>query len=165
MLDTPSYSREQLRALRRAFHAMNHIMVFLWKIGMGKMINFWPSVVGRIMVIRHRGRRSGREYLTPVNYALVENEIYCTAGFGPGTDWYRNVLADPLVQLWLPQGRRRARAVDVSSSPRRSELLRQVMIASGMAGPLMGIDQNKLTDDQLALVTRDYRVLHFQLEA
>lgn len=164
MLDTPNFTPIQMRTLRRFFHAMNYFMVFMWKIGLGRLCDIWPTVTGRIMVIRHRGRRSGREYLTPVNYALVEGEIYCTAGFGSRTDWYRNLLADPCVELWLPQGRRSARASDVSDSPRRVDLLRAITIASGFAGPLLGVDQRKLTDEQMAQIGRDYRLVHFELE-
>lgn len=165
MLDTPNFTPAQLGKLRQFFHAMNHFMVFCWKIGLGRMFNAWPSVGGRIMVIRHHGRKTGREYLTPVNYAIVGDEIYCTAGFGARTDWYRNILADPCIQLWLPQGRRQARATDVSDDPRRVALLRAITAASGLAGPLMGVDQNKLTDDQLEAIGRDYRLVCFQLES
>jgi deazaflavin-dependent oxidoreductase (nitroreductase family) len=164
MLDTPSYSPAQMKRLRQIFHAMNHFMVFLWKIGLGRMMNAWPAVGGRIMVIRHRGRKSGREYLTPVNYAIVDGEIHCTAGFGSGTDWYRNILADPDIELWLPQGRRKAHACDVSDSPCRARLLREITIASGFAGPLLGVDQRKLTDEQLLDISKDYRIVHFELE-
>jgi deazaflavin-dependent oxidoreductase (nitroreductase family) len=164
MLDTPTYTPAQMRNLRRVFHAMNHFMVFMWKIGLGRLLNAWPAVGGRMMVIRHRGRKSGKGYLTPVNYAIVDNEIYCTAGFGSGTDWYRNLMAHPDIQLWLPQGKRRARACDVSDSPCRVRLLREITIASGLAGPLLGIDQRKLTDEQLANIAKDYRILHFELE-
>ena len=164
MLDTPNFTPAQLRTLRRFFHAMNHFMVFMWKIGLGKFINCWPAVGGRIMVIRHRGRKSGREYLTPVNYAIVDNEIYSVAGFGAMTDWYRNILADPCPELWLPQGRRQARAIDVSDSPRRVALLREITIASGLAGPLLGVNQGKLTDEQMAAIGKDYRIIHFRLE-
>ena len=164
MLDTPNYSPAQLQTLRRFFHGMNHFMVFMWKIGMGRLLNSWPAVGGRIMVIRHRGRKSGKEYLTPVNYAMVDNELYCTAGFGPRTDWYRNIQADPDIQLWLPQGRRRAHACDVSNSPCRAKLLREITIASGFAAPLFGIDQKKLTDEQLIAAAKDYRLVHFELE-
>jgi deazaflavin-dependent oxidoreductase (nitroreductase family) len=164
MLDTPGYSPAQMKNLRRVFHAMNHFMVFLWKIGLGKLLNSWPAVGGRMLVIRHRGRKSGKEYLTPVNYAIVDNEIYCTAGFGSGTDWYRNIMANPDIQLWLPQGKRRARACDVSDSPCRVKLLREITIASGLAGPLLGIDQSKLTDEQLASIAKDYRIIHFKVE-
>ena len=165
MLDTPSYTPGQMRGLRRVFRAMNPFMVFLWKLGMGRMFNAWPAVTGRMLVICHRGRRSHKQHLTPVNYARIEGQIYCTAGFGPKTDWYRNILVEPRVELWLPQDRRRARAADVSDAPDRLRLLRQVIIASGFAGPLFGVDQRKLTDEQLAGITRDYRLIHFELEA
>lgn len=163
-MDTTTFTPAQLERLRRFFHGMNYFMVFLWKIGLGKLMNSWPAVGGRIMVIRHRGRKSGREYLTPVNYAIVENEIYATAGFGPVTDWYRNLLANPDVEIWLPDGRHRAHTCDVSGSPFRARLLREVAIASGFAGPLLGVDQRKLTDEQLEKAAKDYRLIHFELE-
>jgi hypothetical protein len=140
---------------------MNRFMVWMWKMGWGKMMNMWPSVGGRIMVIQHRGRRSGKEYLTPVNYALVNGEIYCTAGFGSVSDWYRNMLVRPQVELWLPEGRNFYCAEDVSNSPNRLFLLRQVIIASGFAARLFGIDHKKLNDEQLDAISKDYRLIHF----
>jgi len=164
MLDTPNYTPAQMKRLRRFFHAMNHFMVFMWKIGMGRMMNCWPAGFGRIMVIRHIGRKSGKEYLTPVNYAPIGNDIYCMAGFGPGTDWYRNIMSRAEVELWLPEGRRRAHACNVSDSPDRTRLIRAVTIASGFAGPLLGVDPKKLNDEQLEKAARDYRLVHFTLE-
>ena len=164
MLDTPNYTAAQLERLRRFFHSMNRFMVWMWKIGLGRLMNAWPSVGGRIMVIRHRGRKTGREYLTPVNYAIVDGEIYCMAGFGAKCDWYRNILAAPVNQLWLPEGRREAHAADVSDSPMRARLLREVTIASGFAGPLLGVDQRKLNDEQMLAMGKDYRIIHFALE-
>src|SRR5512143_4037802 len=164
MLDTPNYTPAQMKRLRQFFHGMNHFMVFMWKIGLGRAMNCWPAGFGRIMVIRHVGRKSGKEYLTPVNYAPIGNDIYCTAGFGPGTDWYRNILSSAEVELWLPEGRRRAHACDVSDAPDRTRLLRAVAIASGFAGPLLGVDPKKLSDEQLEKAARDYRLVHFTLE-
>lgn len=115
-------------------------------------------------MIKHRGRKTGKEYLTPVNYANVDHEIYSTAGFGSGTDWYRNLLGNPEVQLWLPEGRHCAHATDVSDSPQRSILLREIVIASGFAAPLFGVDPRKLTDEQMAKIGKDYRFVHFELE-
>jgi deazaflavin-dependent oxidoreductase (nitroreductase family) len=140
---------------------MNHFMVIGWKRGWGKAINFWPAGVGRIMVIKHRGRKSGKEYLTPVNYAIVDGEIYCTAGFGSMSDWYRNMLVNPQVELWLPDGKRRACTEDISDSPNRLFLLRQVIVASGFAGPLFGVNQKKLNDEQFDHATKEYRLVHF----
>ena len=139
-------------------------MVFMWKIGLGPLINIWPDGFGRIMVIRTVGRVSGKERLAPVNYAEVEGEIYCTAGFGPGSDWYRNIMAAPGVELWLPSGRVRALARDVSEFPQRGFLLRQVIIASGFAAPLFGLDPKKLGDEAFLAATSHYRLIHFERE-
>lgn len=163
-MDAGNFSQAQMNTLRKVFHALNRFMVFMWKIGWGKMMNFWPAVIGRIMVIKHRGRKSGKEYLTPVNYALVAGEIYCTAGFGSISDWYRNMLANPIIELWLPEGKRKARAEDISEAPNRLFLLRQVIIASGFAGPLFGINPKKLNDEQLDALSKEYRLVHFILE-
>jgi deazaflavin-dependent oxidoreductase (nitroreductase family) len=132
----------------------------MWKIGMGRMINCWPAGFGRIMVIKHIGRRSGRVRLAPVNYALVEGEIYSTVGFGAASDWYRNIMAKPDVELWQPEGKFPARAEDISDSPRRIALLRQILIASGFAAPLFGINP-KISDEKLAALSPDYRIIHF----
>jgi len=163
-MDVANFTQKQMNTLRKIFHAMNHFMVFMWKIGWGKMINMWPAGFGRIMVIKHRGRKSGKEYLTPVNYALVDGKIYCTAGFGSISDWYRNMLANPNIELWLPEGKRKARAEDVSESPNRLFLLRQVIIASGFAGPLFGINPKKLSDEQLDTLSKEYCLVHFIVE-
>jgi len=160
-MDVAKFTPKQMNTLRRIFHAMNPIIVFMLRIGLGWTMNIMPSVSGRIMVIKHRGRKSGKEYLTPVNYAVVDGEAYCTAGFGSSCDWFRNIMANPEVQLWLSEGKRKARAEDVSDSPRRVFLMRQVIIGAGFAGPLFGVNQKKLSDEQLDKVSKDYRLLHF----
>jgi len=163
-MDVANFTQKQMNTLRKIFHAMNPFMVFMWKIGLGWTMNIWPAVSGRIMVIKHRGRKSGKEYLTPVNYALVDGEIYCTAGFGSISDWYRNMLANPNIELWLPEGKRKARAEDISDSSNRLFLLRQVIIASGFAGPLFGINPKKLSDEQLDKLSKEYRLVHFIMD-
>jgi deazaflavin-dependent oxidoreductase (nitroreductase family) len=162
-MDVANFSQKQMNTLRKVFHALNHFMVWMWKIGWGRMMNFWPAVIGRIMVIKHHGRKSGREYLTPVNYAPVNGELYCTAGFGAISDWYKNIMANPQVELWLPEGKRNARAEDISEAHNRLFLLRQVIIASGFAGPLFGVDPKK-PDEQFDAMTKEYRLVHFIME-
>jgi deazaflavin-dependent oxidoreductase (nitroreductase family) len=160
-MDVANFTSKQMDNLRKVFRVMNRFMVFMWKIGLGRTINIWPAGFGRIMVIKHCGRKSGREYLTPVNYALVDGEIYCTAGFGSVSDWYRNMLVNPQIELWLPEGKRSAHAEDISDSARRLFLLRQVIIASGFAAPLFGINPKKLSDDQLNAISKEYLLVHF----
>lgn len=44
-------------------------------------------------VVRHRGRRSGAEYQTPVGAYHVDDAIYVVLPYGPDTDWRKNLSA------------------------------------------------------------------------
>jgi deazaflavin-dependent oxidoreductase (nitroreductase family) len=44
-------------------------------------------------VIEHRGRRSGRRYLTPVAARRVPGGFIISLAFGAQVDWYRNLQA------------------------------------------------------------------------
>lgn len=44
-------------------------------------------------VIAHTGRKSGRQYRTPVNLFRTDDGYVVALTYGPGSDWVRNVLA------------------------------------------------------------------------
>jgi len=147
--------------LRYTFRQFNRFMLIMWRLGLGRWINFWPEVGGRIMVIKHIGRKTGKVRQTPVNYAEVDGDIYCTAGFGSVSHWYRNLLANPEVEIWLPNGRFHAHAQDITDDPNALPLLRQVLISSGFAAPAVGITPKTMTDAELAAATASYRLIRF----
>jgi deazaflavin-dependent oxidoreductase (nitroreductase family) len=153
---------EKLENLRQMFKQMNKFMLLMWRLGLGSWLNFWPDVGGRIMVITHTGRKTGRKRRTPVNYAIVEDELYCTAGFGPMSDWYRNLKAHSQVEVWLPEGWWTGVAEEITDPQWRLPLLRQVLIASGFAAPTFGIYPKTMTDAELEAVTTDYRLIHIR---
>lgn len=140
-------------------------MLLLWRLGLGRWVNAWPSVGGRILVLTHTGRVSGRRRQTPLNYAEVDGELYCTAGFGGRCDWYRNVRAHPQVEVWLPEGWWAASAEEVTDPAQRLTRLRQVLIGSGVVAPLAGVNPHTLDDAALAAATADYRVIHLRRTA
>lgn len=144
--------------LRQGFRYFNRFMVLLWRLGLGRMMSR-RELSGQIMVITHIGQKSGKIRRTPVNYALVDGEVYCTAGFGQKSDWYRNIQSNPQVEVWMPKGWWAGVADDVTGSPRRFELLRQVLIASGFASHAAGIDPIKISDEDLAKVSAKYRLV------
>jgi deazaflavin-dependent oxidoreductase (nitroreductase family) len=111
------------------------------------------------MVIKNRGRKSGMVRLSPVNYAVIAGDIYCTAGFGRRTDWYCNLLADPNVEIWLPDGRWYGSAQDVTGSPDRIRIMREVLTASGMAGPIFGVNPKHLTEQDFEKLLESYRLV------
>jgi deazaflavin-dependent oxidoreductase (nitroreductase family) len=152
--------------LRLGFKVLNRFMLLMWRLGLGSWLNAWPQVGGRIMVITHLGRKSGQWRHTPVNYALIGGDVYCVAGFGRVSDWYRNILAHPRVEIWLPDGWWAAIAEDISDDNNRLAWLREVLIASGFAAYLAGINPHAMSDDALAEVTADYRLIRIRrLEA
>lgn len=154
----PTKSEE---SLRQGFKVFNRVMIFWWRLGLGPFFTR-PELSGRIMVITHTGRKSGLKRRTPVNYALLDGEVYCIAGFGARTDWYRNLLANPLVEVWLPEGWYEGVAEDFSDDPDRPFYMRQVLIASGFAARLAGIDPDKMSNEEIASLTQSYRLVRIR---
>jgi deazaflavin-dependent oxidoreductase (nitroreductase family) len=148
---------------RQAFkYFLNPLMVLMWRLGLGGWLNASPKYGGRLMVLTHIGRKSGTRRRQPLNYAIVDGELYCTAGFGRSSDWYKNIMANPNVEVWLPDGWWVGMAEDVSEIPERTRLLREVIIASGLAGYAAGVDTKKMSDAELEAVSKDYRLIHIR---
>jgi deazaflavin-dependent oxidoreductase (nitroreductase family) len=158
-------SREASKAEQRLlwfFKQLNRFMLAMFRLGLGGWVNGWPSVGGRILVLTHVGRKTGLRRRTPLNYAIVEDDVYCTAGFGSGSDWYRNILANPEVEIWLPDGWWAGTASDISDSEKRTELLRKVLIGSGFAAWLAGIRPRTDPDEKFTALTAEYRLLRIR---
>jgi deazaflavin-dependent oxidoreductase (nitroreductase family) len=150
--------------LRQGFKVFNRFMLLMWRLGLGPMLNFWPEVGGRIMVLAHTGRKTGRRRYTPVNYTLADGELYCTAAFS-ASDWYRNIQAHPEVEVWLPDGRWAGRAEDVPDGETRIPLMRQLMIDTGFAARAAGVDPVSMSNQELAAATATYRLVHIRRSA
>jgi deazaflavin-dependent oxidoreductase (nitroreductase family) len=155
-----SFDPQYQEKIRQSFKYFNPFMLALWRLGLGRYMNFWPEIFGRYLVLTHTGRKSGLRRRTPLNYIEVGRNIYIAAGFGSGSDWYRNVKASPQVEIWTSVGWWAAEVEEVPpDDPRRIPLLRQIAIASGFAAPLFGLDPHRMSDDELEELTQDYRLL------
>lgn len=149
--------------LRKVFKAFNRFMVLLFRLGLGSFGN-GTRYGGYIMVIKHIGRNTGLTRLTPVNYAGADGDIYCTSGFGKAADWYLNIKANPLVEVWLPDGRWVGIAEDVTGLENAASHLRQVIVASGLAGPLFGVNPKKFSDQDFQEMLQSYRLIRIRKE-
>lgn len=150
---------EQNKQGRRYFRVFNRFMVYMWRIGLGPVINGWPEVGGQIMVLTHTGRKSGLKRRTPVNYVLDNGDLYCAAGFGPGSDWYQNILMNPQVEVWLPDSWWAGLAEEVLDAEKRLPLLRKIFKASGAAALAAGVNIDQMADEELVRISENYRVL------
>jgi len=155
-------TQEKGDRLRRLFKIGNRMMVQFWRLGLGLHLNALPKYAGQIMVVQHTGRKSGKVYQTPVNYAMVNGEIYCMAGFGAETDWYQNILANPQVEIWLPESWWAGIAEEIFEQKIRLPILRKVLIASGFAAKVFGIYEDQISDEDLDLLTRNYKLLRIR---
>lgn len=149
---------------RAVFRVVNPLMVAMWRLGLGPVVNIWPRRIGQIMILGHRGRRSGLRRWTPLNYAWVDGAVCCTAGIGSTSDWYRNVRRDSEVEVWLPTERLIGVVHEVTDEPRRLAILRQVLLASGFAAGAAGLDPHG-PDAELAAATAAYRVIRIEPNA
>lgn len=156
-------NRETEAKLKRLFKLFNKFMLLLWRLGLGSIGN-QTRFGGYVMVITQTGRKSGRVRRTPVNYAMIDGDIYCTSGFGRRSDWYHNILANPEVEVWLPDGWWAGYADDVSMAENRIDLMRAVLIGSGFAAYLAGINPHRLSDEELKAATDTYRLIRIRRE-
>lgn len=63
----------------------------------------------RLVMIEHRGRKSGDRHFTVVEVAGRPSQQWvCASGTGPTADWYRNLQAGGLEALWVRSRRHRA---------------------------------------------------------
>lgn len=151
--------------LRQMFKNLNRwLMVPMWRLGWGAMINWTWRINGRIMVLVSTGRKSGLRRYTPLNYLPEDGAVCATAGFGMRADWLYNVLESRTAELWLPQGRFSASVEEFTGQPGALGTMRAILMASGFAAPLfMGVDPARISDEDLARETADYRLLRFRL--
>ncbi len=142
----PSFLRYIFRFLNKFF------MVPIFRLGLGPF--FGNPIWGYMMVLKTTGRKSGKTRFSPVNYAIMNGNIYCTAGWGHIADWYRNLIANPNIEIILPNRALAGVAEEVSISTERIMALRKVLKAGGFAGFMLGVNPYTISDEKLAETTK-----------
>ena len=136
-------------------------MVPLFRLGLGPILG--SPYGGYIMVIKTHGRCTGKTRYTPVNYAINNGYVYCTAGFGSVSHWYKNLSNNPQVELLLPSGAVTANAEVVNEIAEKRIALRQVLINSGFAAFVFGgFNPYRVSEEKIIELTRDYIVIRFR---
>jgi deazaflavin-dependent oxidoreductase (nitroreductase family) len=92
-----------VNALQRA---VMRAPIGVYRIGLGRLLG------GRFLLLEHVGRRTGARRWTVLEVVDLGDGIPVVAsGWGEGSDWYKNVTADPTVQVTLGGRRFDAEAV------------------------------------------------------
>jgi deazaflavin-dependent oxidoreductase (nitroreductase family) len=111
----------------------------------------------RFVLINHIGRRTGRERQVVVEVVARDRAtgaVTVAAGFGPGTDWYRNLRARPEATIRIATRRIGVRAVPLTAE-QGSEVMaayarRHPRAARGLSG-FMGFSVDGSDDDYRAV--------------
>lgn len=90
---------------------------------------------GTVLLLVTRGRRSGKPRYTGLNYARDGDVVYVMSGFGERTDWIRNLVADPHVEVRIGRQRWAALAAIVSDPVRRARAIGLLMDTAQRQGP------------------------------
>jgi len=123
-----------LNPLHRAFLGVNALFSPALERGFGVL--FSNPLTGYLVVLRTHGRRTGLIRDAPLGYVVLDGAIYCCAGFGESTAWYRNVLADPWVEVVLPGRTLRGVATPVTAPDEWIRAYRALIASLGVIGRL-----------------------------
>ncbi len=106
-------------------------------------------VTGPFMLLRTRGRTSGRLREAPLGYVILDGCVYCCAGFGPRTQWYRNIRVDPRVEVVLPTAAIAGLAEEVTDPDELDRAWRALVRAMGLLGRSLVADVRTASSEEL----------------
>lgn len=140
-----------LGPLQKAFGPVNRWLVApAVRAGLGPL--FSTPLTGSMMLLRTTGRRSGLPREAPLGYVIREGSVYCCAGFGRRTAWYRNLVADPRVEVVLPTSAIAGLAETVTDPVEWGRIFPAYVRALGLIGRLTLGDVSTADEARLATI-------------
>lgn len=89
------------------------LMRNLYGLGLGQF-------VGRlILLLTTTGRKSGLPRVTPLQYEEIDGNVYVASALGTRADWYRNITANPCVEVRIGLRRRFQGLAETVTDPGR----------------------------------------------
>jgi len=76
-----------------------------------------------VMLLTTTGRKSGLPHVTPLQYEEIDGVYYIGSARGAQADWYRNIQANPQVEIQIRQRCLHAIAEPVSDAGRIADFL------------------------------------------
>jgi deazaflavin-dependent oxidoreductase (nitroreductase family) len=136
-------------ASRLAFRYGNRaLMVPLHRAGLSAWLG--NPVTGCQLLLTTRGRKSGLPRHTPLGYCIADGSAWVMAGYGTSTLWYRNLLADPRVEVLLP-GRPplAATAEEVTDEQTRRRIIPALARSMPLPGAMIGCLPTTAPDERI----------------
>jgi deazaflavin-dependent oxidoreductase (nitroreductase family) len=103
-----------------------------------------------VLLLTTKGAKTGREHVTPLNFSRDGDRYIVMASKGGSSthpDWYRNLVADPVVTVEADEERFTAKA-NISEGAERQRLLK----IHSSAMPFFGAYERKVTRRQIPVI-------------
>src|SRR4030081_2008903 len=88
-----------------------------------------------VLLLTTRGRKTGRPRTGAVSFMPVEDHFVVFSGWGVGSNWFKNIRANPEVMVTVGRRRMRATARVVEDPDRRRQLMLRMKARSSGCGP------------------------------
>jgi deazaflavin-dependent oxidoreductase (nitroreductase family) len=76
-----------------------------------------------VLLLTTTGRKSGKARVTPLQYEEIDGVIYIAAARGQRADWFRNLVANPQVEVRVKSRRFRCMAEPIYSPQQIADFL------------------------------------------
>ena len=155
---------EKRSVLRAFFRLVNRFVVVpAFQLGWGRLIS--NPIVGDVMVLGIRGRRTGKMRYTPVSYFRMGQDIYCYQGREMKGQWYLNLLANPKIEVLLPEGRFSGHGEEIHNGAEKLKAIRLILLASGLNSSMYGFDPGTAADEEVQEKIRGMPVIRIRLDS
>lgn len=150
-----------LRPVQRGFLVVNRWLAGpLLRSPLGRFVG--NPCTAYLLILRTRGRRTGLIREAPLGYMLLDGFIYCVAGYGVATPWYRNLVDNPTVEVVLPGRTIRGVAEPVTDDAEWLRAYRMLIAGFGLVGRLVDGDPRRLDDATLLATHRSLPVVRIR---
>jgi deazaflavin-dependent oxidoreductase (nitroreductase family) len=151
-----------MNSMRRAFWYLNHFfMVPIFRLGLGPFVG--NPLTGYIMVLKTIGWKTGKTRYTPVNYAMKNGYVYCMAGFGKISHWYKNLKANPNLDVILPSGPVYGAMEEVTDLDEALDIAKDIFKNAGFAVIFEGyIPFREIPDEKIKALLKRVLVLRIR---
>ena len=141
------------RASRTAFrYANRYAMVPFHRAGLAAWLG--NPLTGWQLLLTTTGRRSGLRRPTPLGYLVADGAVWVLAGYGPSTLWYRNLVANPEVEVLLPARLPfAAHANDTLDPAVRARIIPQLVRSMALPGTAIGDLPWRASDERILELT------------
>ena len=125
--DAPTFVRERPGTLLRLFFKAP---TYLYR---GPLADLLASRC--VMLLTTTGRRSGLSRTNGVSFMPLDGKYVVFSGWGIGSNWYQNLLANPAATIQVGRRQIPVTAQPVQEPARRRDLMRRMRDRSGGCGP------------------------------